>query len=112
MSEFGFCEGWIETKLRQRLGQYKAQYPNFKLERFVRIVSLWDDRHQRRSPYIEDSEIKRALKALRCRGKDSPEWKYLNGWIARDELDDARKTRREFCDSAKKRHQEKKASTP
>lgn len=54
----GFCEPWIEGKLRERLEAYKARYPAFKLERVMDKVMSWPEKSQRWAPYMEDKDIR------------------------------------------------------
>lgn len=54
----GYCEPWIEGKLRERLLAYKKRYPAFKMERIMEYVLTWPPKSQRWAPYMKDKDIK------------------------------------------------------
>jgi len=60
-----FCEDWIEQKLRKRLKKYKDRYPNFNVERVMRVIEGWDEKSQKWSPYMADKDIQAITKSIR-----------------------------------------------
>lgn len=53
-----YCEPWIEAKLRERLLAYKKRHPNFKMDRVMDEVLMWEPKSQRWAPYMKDKDIK------------------------------------------------------